>query len=57
MDNSFKIIDYIKYLYTFHTIAIDSEDDFRVFAFSLSSFFISFLFDLYYVFCSQHQKS
>lgn len=23
MDNSFKVIDYIKYLYTFHAIAID----------------------------------
>lgn len=49
MDNSFKIIDYIKYLFSFHTIAIDLEGDFRVFAFSQSSFFISSLLHPYYI--------
>lgn len=33
MGNSFKIIDYIKYLYTFYAIAIDLEGGFPVFAF------------------------
>lgn len=33
MGNSFKIIDYIKYLYTFYAIAIDLEAGFPVFAF------------------------